>query len=386
MAELQNETVNATTGDICNGKVIIHVHNQQKWLWTEAERVFITVAYPFFSTIGILANLAFLFTIFRVRRMHTIVNLYLGCLAFVDIVMLVSADVWHGLTYAHSDIKYNYPFRHDASCWAMFFSVYFGVSASLILITMVSIDRFRAICYPLQHAASVKSNASKHIIGAILFSVLCGIGGTAWRGKLNVMCLVWNDRSGLIQEPISIYRACSPVIEQADIISQGILSVMYFSTLFIDVTMYAKIIWALSQRKSHNDAADHTMKSVRNQVARLLIITGTIVFLTYFPNRLMIIFHLMKKYFGVVILTPEQSQVLLTLTRTVVLLNSTCNPFVYAFSSSFYRGAVYEAFRGRKRSTAAMLRRQPAGRQEHQLPKSISASSSSANTRPGPRK
>ncbi len=342
---------NEMASSVCNSLYIVNVTNEEDWTWTDAESLFITLAIPICTIIGVAANSIFLFTILRIRRMYTVVNFYLGSLAIADIVFLVLSMFYFFLLYFNSDIKYNFPIESSSGCWGLHIAWYLGVFASLNLITVMSFDRFVAICYPFKHTAyQGKAHAAKCIIGAVVFALIFAVGASTWTGKLVHTCLFWDKSRDFNYEDRDqmyiVHKSCNPISENADVIAAIIINVIYFGCLAVNITAYFRIIAALSKRQVKECTARANymrIKDMRNQVARVLVINGTVFFLCYFPNRVSTCFYILNRYNGISVLTRHQSEIFLLISRILVLINSTLNPFIYAFSSEFYRTAFYEA-------------------------------------------
>ncbi len=89
---------------------------------------------------------------------------------------------------------------------------------------------------------------------------------------------------------------------------------------------------------------------IRNQVARLLIINGIVFFACQGPYRMISVHTFWKSITdGERILTESQYGMLAVVSRSLILCNSCCNPFIYYASSSYYRSGFRKAFCGLKK-------------------------------------
>ena len=340
--------------DVCHAintlNLTLEMAKAKHLFWPEADKIYITSFIPVVVAIGILANALFLFTIAQVRRMRTEANFYLGTLAVLDIFFLAFGIGFHFMVYFYSPLlQYNYPFESSMGCWLIWICNYFGVFASIALITLVSLERYFAICYPLHHGMyKGRARTAKWICGACLLALVVAVAGTLWRGHLDILCIRWANLPES-HESISIYRRCLPLTPNADIFSLNLFSVVYFTCLVINIVAYVKIIVALNTRHVSVDGSQHQkvknrQHDVRNQVARLLIINGTVYFLCYMPNRAASLFYILNRY-GINVISFHRYQIFVLFSRGLVIMNSSLNPFIYAFSSQFYRQAFIEAIR-----------------------------------------
>ena len=121
---------------------------------------------------------------------------------------------------------------------------------------------------------------------------------------------------------------------------------LFFVALITNTIMYARIIIALHSRLSERSVGTRSTQSctIRNQVARLLIVNGTLFFLLQGPYRLKSVHSIMVHLTGEGILTTDQYNSLVFYGRSLMLINSLINPFVYVFMSSHYRRGFIEAY------------------------------------------
>ena len=124
----------------------------ETFLYSETDKVMITIVFPFIVTLGLLANTAFLFTLVRVREMRTLTNFYLANLAFADLFFVIVTAVNHFYKYTWSpDFQRGVPWTSAVGCAAISAAIYMPFVASICLVTLVSLERFLAICFPLKH-------------------------------------------------------------------------------------------------------------------------------------------------------------------------------------------------------------------------------------------
>ena len=156
---------------------LVLYHYPDEWiellLYTQADKFMITIVFPFIVTLGVLANSAFLFTIVRVPKMRKLTNFYLANLAFADLFFVVVTTVNYFYKYIWSpDFERGSPWARSFGCAAMAAASYIPYFASISLVTLVSIERYLAISYPLKYRmANTKSRAVKLVISAWIIAI-----------------------------------------------------------------------------------------------------------------------------------------------------------------------------------------------------------------------
>ncbi|KAI8422435.1 hypothetical protein MSG28_006275 [Choristoneura fumiferana] len=121
----------------------------------------ITIMYTFIFLTGLLGNIFTCIVIIRNKSMHTATNYYLFSLAISDLLLLISGmpqemySIWS---------KWPYVFG-QAFCLIRGLAAETSTNASVLTITLFTIERYLAICHPfVSHKMSKLSRATKHVI------------------------------------------------------------------------------------------------------------------------------------------------------------------------------------------------------------------------------
>ncbi|CAK1540460.1 unnamed protein product [Leptosia nina] len=121
----------------------------------------ITIIYSLIFITGLFGNIFTCIVIMRNKNMHTATNYYLFSLAISDLLLLVS-----GMPQEMYSIWYKWPYVFGQSfCVIRGLAAETSTNASILTITLFTIERYLAICHPfVSHKMSKLSRAIKHVI------------------------------------------------------------------------------------------------------------------------------------------------------------------------------------------------------------------------------
>ena len=325
-------------------------------LYSQVENIVYLTSILVIFVIGALANFAFLFMVARLSRMQTTVNLYLANLAVADFVFLFVSTVYYVATLLHSPVTENLPFHGKASCVLMFAPAMVSYYASLGIVTLMSLERFLAICHPLKHAyVKGKRRAVRMITGLWIVSIAPASVQTLQNANNTKLCVKWPTNNEFYENMPKQIHVCLSLIPGSTF--TGIAAPTFFVATFVlpmlvNIVMYARIIVAVSITSRSAAVTDQRAGSnltlVRNQVTRILVITGVIFFALQIPLRLLSVDRVFRNLAGLSFLDNDQRRGLLISGRFLVLINSATNSLIYAFISAHYRKGFIEAFSCRK--------------------------------------
>ncbi len=331
------------------------------FLYTPFDRIMISKILPMIFAIGLVGNLSFLFSLLRVKWMRTVTNYYLANLAIADISFLLVVVGEKILAYNTTDIAGHMAFGR-AGCICINFLRRLVYFASLFLVTLVSLERFYAICKPVQHwMLNGKKQTLKLVAFCWILSCVFALILIPSSSLVSKNCVIWPDIPGYRHLP-NLLMFCNA--QNAKIwtpVSEGIVIVPFVIALITNTVLYAMIIFNLHVRASSQGAKSSQSVEIRNQVARMLIINGTVFFLCLAPYQLtsftrMILSSMQRSY----LLRQDKIELLVWMFRILVYLNSVINPIVYTATSPRYRHGFLQAFscgnaEGRKTYTKGVV-------------------------------
>ena len=316
-------------------------------LYTSAIQVVITVLLPILLVVGSLDNLAFIYVVYTIQKMKTPTNICLINLAAADIVYLISGITRRLWLYSQSAN------RHDDSPIGQSGCIVFNVItntaffASISFITMVSIERYFKVCKPLKTRG--RSQARQRlfkIILPLLWIIALGYSLSFIPDNLTVrtVCIDWSSAGKEFSSIPPLWIICRPYDSEAYKIYRSFAQFLPFFTAFIvSVVLYGIIIHRLHTTAKRSTAKGKKIQ-IRNQVAWMLIVNGTVFFLLLAPSEFL---HLIDGFVAIIPNAKPIDGVDKTITKITMpfsYLNSVINPIIYIAMSSRYRKAFKTTF------------------------------------------
>ena len=317
-------------------------------MYSRADKVLITIIIPIISIIGVIGNIGFVHTVVRLRRMRNSLNAYLGNLAVSDIMFLTMACFFYLLLYNTSPILYDMPVRSSFGCVVLNIPFYFGHLASMGFITLISIERYYAICQPLKHR-TIKTQKRTVLLICATWITTVGTSMLLIPGHSNISqwCVIWPNNENFREFP-SMYTICSSVSLQSKVIPELVLSITFILVLLINTLLNARIIIAITATSASldNRSAAEQSRNTARKVALTLAVNTFIYFLCQTPYRLHTINVIFEEFhLSLLRLDTGAGSTLWIISEICLFINSAINPFVFAAGSAFYRKGFRDAFR-----------------------------------------
>ena len=125
----------------------------EEQLYTEIDGVIVPILMSIIVAVGLLTNSAFLLSVLRVQHMRTATNHYLVQIAAADMVYLVFGAGGKIVRFAVSPVRWDRRYAGAAGCVLIPFFVSVAYFAALFFMTLVTREKFLAVCKPLQYRA-----------------------------------------------------------------------------------------------------------------------------------------------------------------------------------------------------------------------------------------
>lgn len=319
-------------------------------LYTPEDRFVTTILFPIIMTIGVLTNCLFLFTIYRVPSMRTVTNFYLVNLACADLIYIIVTAVNRFYQYIwSSELQNGAPWQTSVGCGAIYSIIYFPFFASICLVTIVSVERFLAICYPVSYR---NMNNRFHALVMTLTAwitalLLTALVAPAWAEQRSY-CIIWPYRwQHRLPKVVHFCNSVKDVFTNiASICQFGIFIV----AVVINTFLYSMIIYRLSLRGVGEQGKSNTKhekqpqqntnsRRVRNSVAKMLVINGIVFFVCLTPYQFFNMYYFVEG----TLLDDSLVYIIGYVGRTLSALNSAVNPIIYGATNPRYRHAFLSA-------------------------------------------
>ncbi len=307
---------------------------------------------PLIVTVGLLGNLALLYVVYRIKSMRNTTNFYLCNLAVSDTVLLVASGLQNLITYYTTPISTALSYFSSPTglmCLLNEVTVCLFYSASVFFVWLVTFDRYLAIHHPIKHLKIKRKRCTLKMTAFVWVISLC-MSATSYRNnKVYHYCVSWPDESRY-QSLQRKFPMCARRHGQDTNIAALIWSFFdicqFTLAVFMCIYMFGRIIYTLSTRPNPNAET----AAVRNQIARMLILNGSVFFVCLLPFRIIQLYNISIFLRGpsVPLFANAIGYTLAWVGRVTTLLNSAVNPFLYNVSNAKYRAAFVDTFTFRK--------------------------------------
>uniref|UniRef100_A0A8D8QUD3 Orexin receptor type 2 n=1 Tax=Cacopsylla melanoneura TaxID=428564 RepID=A0A8D8QUD3_9HEMI len=321
---------------------------------TSSEWVLIALQSILF-VVGLIGNALVCIAVYRNKSMRTVTNYYIVNLAVADflviLICLPPTVVW--------DVTETW-FMGLVLCRVVLYSQTVSVAVSVMTLTFISIDRWYAICYPLQFR-STTSRAKYSIIFIWIASLLFDLPELVY---LNI-------KDSLEIKSIIYFDTCVPTwTSDIESIFQGVRFILlYFLPLgLMSITYYqiVRVLWRSDNIPGHSEVvhlndkfhteadtngryrratigtANSTTESQivsRRKAAKMLVVVVSMFAACYFPVHLLSIVRTIWD-----VPQNEATATLSNFCHFLVFANSAINPIIYNFMSKKFRGEFMKIY------------------------------------------
>ncbi len=349
-----NETnVPDALGLKCGEVFNISLEDSESYQYSRGETFMITVLLPVILVFGVIGNVLFIYVAIRIPHMRTVTNRYLVSLSVADVIFLLAAigqKIWK---FAQTPVRGDdSPLGQFGCVWVYFLSdvAYF---ASLMFVTLVSIDRYVAVCRPQERHSLIKGKSYEIVTLCWVFSAVLAASLTPGNLNLFIYCLTWPAQKPYASWPDTI-QFCLP-LENFHWISSfatGLQTIPFFITLVLNIYLYVAIIRGLDQcirRMSQHGVQKNADTGMRNQIAKMLVVNGVVFFCFLFPFEIYSLFGMVAisrtqdKSPTYLIRNEDVRSYILLLSQLLSYINSAVNPIIYTVMCRRYKQAFKEA-------------------------------------------
>ncbi|XP_054450844.1 CX3C chemokine receptor 1 [Pteronotus mesoamericanus] len=277
---------------------------------------FLPIVYSLVFAFGLVGNLLVVSSLTHSQKFKSITDIYLLNLALSDLLFVATLPFW-----IHYQIREQS--FHNAMCkltTAFFFIGFFG---GIFFITIISIDRYRAIVLA---ANSMKNRTVQH-------GVIISLG--VWAAAILMAApqfmftkLTENECFGDYPE---VLQGFWPVLRNMEVNMVGFLL-----PLLIMSYCYFRIIQTLFSCKNNKKA----------KAIKLIFLVVIVFFLFWTPYNIMVFLETLLLYDFFPSCEMKQAlKLALSVTETIAFIHCCLNPFIYAFAGEKFRRYLYHLYR-----------------------------------------
>ena len=296
------------------------------------------VIIPIIFIIGVLGNVAFFLLLARVETMRTITNFYLANLAAADLMILILETMYQLWSYRSSIVLWNNPFNSSFGCISFIFGYNLFYCASTLLITIVSIDRYIAICRPLKYLYMKLNKKKTYILTALIWiiSVLFSALNIPHFVRVVHVCIIWPADRNYVNFP-NTGRYCgslNPFMEKVAGFNQFF---PLFLALITTTVFNIKIIQKLRQPPQNGN-----FNQMKRRITWMLKANSIVFFACLVPSKLALLqIYVFPNSSS---LSPSKFGNFLRIGLIMAMVNSAINPVLYGLASPSYRRGFLKAF------------------------------------------
>ncbi len=327
-----------TTIDLQNATNLI------AFVYQPAEIILFKIIWPCIIFLGIFSNILFIWTVLRAPSLHTCMYAFLACLACTDIGLLFSQGILNipdvfvsPVRHANFD-KYKIPF---------FMFAWLCYTSSFGFVTLVSLERYLAICHPIRHHLLKGLKRTLKLICLIfLVTIAATVMTMQYILRYTSACVLWPNDPEYLNFPRIIQLSVLNCQDNGIPIQLGDIFATCFTILatLSNYFMYTRVLQELMKRKRSTTlpTSAELEKSIR-QTSIMVIVNGSVFCLC---SMVVSVYGLTNILYTVFNLIEDIHCVLFKpVGFTFILLNASVNPMIYFTVNQRYRNAFMTSIR-----------------------------------------
>lgn len=319
----------------------LSVDAAESLLYTDLQVAIFRFVLPIVFVFGVLNNVAFIYVVVHSQSMQTITNKCLVHLSIADLLFLIVAIGERFWSYLYSPITPDDTPYGVVGCSTFKLARSASYFASLAFVTVVSIERFNAVCrYQRKRDATTYRNI---IIGCWLASFVLSLTFIPSVSILHCNTLQWPEEPPFQDFGDREWFICLPQSDWQATYTDAMQAIPFFFLLIANLCLYVCIIRGLNAAVKRADLTGKRLRNtaIRNQIAWMLIANGVIFFTLLSPREISFI---IKSTLAPSATHTDFYTNISEITSILSYINSGINPIVYSILSSKHRKAFQDAF------------------------------------------
>ncbi|KAJ8037350.1 Neuromedin-U receptor 2 [Holothuria leucospilota] len=325
--------------------------HMQYWLNPLVMRISALFLHPLIAVIGILGNLAFIFIVWKVPSMRNSMNIILLNLSVADFVFLLVGAVGRFVNVIMSPVLFDVrSMGRVLGCLIVIPLTNVVSFASLLLISLISCERYLAVCRPLQHLRITTRRRTLVCVSVVwVLSLALAVFLVPSQMDLETQCLKWAKTEHYNKFPTKV-GFCVARHYYWGTISECLQIFPFLISLILNVVCFTKIILVLGRRMTsfsttvpirENYELTKQHKDSANAATRMLFLNGIAFFVLATPFHVTNVIQFIDSISWTWSCDCTEYKVISVL---LLHLNSAVNPFIYGMTNRTYRQAYYSLF------------------------------------------
>ena len=295
---------------------------------------------PMVFIIGFVGNISLLLLLARVKTMRTTINFYLANLAAADLITLSLVTMTRFWRYADFKQVQSWPFHTNFGCGMFYFTIHITSLSSIFLITIISFDRYFAICHPVKYRITNIKKRASYILMILTWTIstVLSLFRALASSKLVYECILWPSREKYQYFPDTV-RQCKPIHSffRKDVLEHIVHSVPFITAVITNTFLNIKIVQRLG-RPPPGENGNQKNQQIKRRITWMLLINSVIFFLCLAPYNFLLVFMRLLN------LSRRKQEYYEYVVFVFVMINSSVNPILYGVISPSYRRGYLKAF------------------------------------------
>ena len=302
-------------------------------IFTSWEWILYQVIFPCIIVFGYCTNISFIWTVINTPSLHTNTYRYLVSLSISDLLFLLMYYIPRIVNYHESPLRDNLP-------PIFYVSYYFFFCVSVGSITLVSLERFLAICYPIKHHIIKGTRRTNKLICTVWCAPLCLATPYLLVSGTTIICVIWPEDSAFADYPNQYVTFATHWTFELMLCLN--FAVFFFLLIFNNV-LYTKIYFAVRARQNRHLGLNSSSDLQHRQVANMLIVNGLFFFTCCSLQIFITPVILVSTYLGKDI-NPWFFFIWNLIIDILFGLNASSNPVLYLITNKRFRHAFVTVF------------------------------------------
>ncbi len=310
------------------------------------EKTLLTVILPCVILAGLIGNILLIWTVIRISDLHTSTYIFLASLASADIGTLLGYGTNFITDVLSSPVRYS---KVNAVYLSASVLSWFCSSSSFGFVTLVSLERYFAICHPIRHRLLKGFGRTLKLIALVLlFGLVVSALGLYYHLEYDVACVLWPNDPEFLQYPSTIhlsvanYQSRSINVQLGDIAASCAMTFMSIGNIIMSIRILKKL---KQRRRSNVFQTSAQLEKTIQQVSLMVTINGMVYHSCFTILSLMMISHAFHSLFEIGVFSELQYRFVPDVAFSVMILNASVSPLIYLIVNQRYRHDVITSFK-----------------------------------------